>query len=164
MPNDAACFVAFWQTVSNVWQFVRSASAIGSQPISWVGVSILRSVLQSISWCSPRICNPFRIHSRNVRNVFVFCMLHIRRAKVWFLTCKKGVFELQKYGFCFLNVALLQSVNSAFASVRHVVAICLPRFGNPSPHYCNPFATFSHLISSVVAICSQAKSLNLLCV
>jgi len=24
VPNDAACFVAFWQTVSNVWQFVRS--------------------------------------------------------------------------------------------------------------------------------------------
>ena len=27
---------------------------------------------------------------------------------------QKGVFELQKYGFCFLNVALLQIVRHAF--------------------------------------------------
>ena len=86
---------------------------------------------------SPRICNPFRIHSRNVRNVFVFCMLHIRITKVWFLTCKKGVFELQKYGFCFLNVALLQSV-------RHAFAEC-------SPHCCNPFATYPQSVSSAFA-------------
>ena len=52
------------------------------------------------------INNPFRIHSRNVRNVFVICMLHIRYAKrgfcvakVWFLACKKGVFTLQKPTF-----------------------------------------------------------------
>ena len=99
VPNDAACFAALWQTVSNVWQSVRSASAIGSQPISWVYVGILRNVLQSISGCSPRICNPFRIHSRNVRNVFVFCMLHIRITKVWFLRCKSMVFDVQKGGF-----------------------------------------------------------------
>ena len=110
---------------------------------------------------SPRICNPFRIHSRNVRNVFVFCMLHIRITKVWFLTCKKGVFELQKYGFCFLNVALLQFVRHAFVEcsqhccklfatllqfVCHAFAIC-------SPHCCNPFATHSQFVRHVVAIC-----------
>lgn len=67
------------------------------------------------------------------------------------------VFELQKYGFCFLNVALLQFV-------RHVSAICKQRIRIRPPRCCNPFATFSHLISSVVAICSQAKSLNFLCV
>ena len=44
---------------------------------------------------------------RNVRNVFILCMLHIHRTKVWFLACKKGVFALQKYGFCFLNATLL---------------------------------------------------------
>ena len=103
--------------VSNIWQFVCSASAIGSQPISWVYVGILRSVLQSISWV-------FATHLWNVRNVFVFCMLHIRITKVWFLSCKKGVFELQKYGFCFLSVALLQSV-------RSVLAIRSPHYGNP---------------------------------
>ena len=32
------------------------------------------------------------------------------RAKRGFLAYKKGVFELQKYGFCFLNVVLLQFV------------------------------------------------------
>ena len=46
------------------------------------------------------ICNPFETHLCNVRNVFVICVLHIRRVKVWFLACKKGVFTLQKYGFC----------------------------------------------------------------
>ena len=56
------------------------------------------------------ICNPFETHLCNVRNVFVICVLHIRRVKVWFLACKKGVFALQKYGFCFLNVVLLQFV------------------------------------------------------
>ena len=45
------------------------------------------------------INNPFRIHSRNVRNVFVICVLHIRRAKVWFLACKNPLFTLQKPPF-----------------------------------------------------------------
>ena len=112
---------------------------------------------------SPRIRNTFRIHSRNVCNVFVFCMLHIRITKVWFLRCKSMVFELQKYGFCFLNVALLQFVRHAFVecsqhccklfatllqSVRHVFAI-------RSPHCCNPFATYSPNVRHVVAIRQQ---------
>ena len=74
--------------------------------------------------CSPRIRNPFRMHSRNVRNVFVICVLHIRHVKVWFLRCKSMVFALQKYGFCFLNVGLLQFV-------RNVIAIRQQHFGNP---------------------------------
>ena len=166
VPNDAACFVAFWQIASNVWQTVRSASAIGSQPISWVYVGILRSVLQSISWYSPRIRNPFRIHSRNVRNVFVFCMLHIRITKVWFLTCKSMVFDVQKYGFCFLNVALLQFVRHAFVecsqhccklfatllqSVRHIVAIRSPRIRNLSAAHSHPFATLLQSVCHVFA-------------
>ena len=89
-----------------------------SQPISWVYV-------ECFAECSPRIRNPFRMHSRNVRNVFVICMLHIRYAKVWFLRCKKGVFTLQKYGFCFLNVVLLQFV-------WNVITIRSQRNGNPS--------------------------------
>ena len=36
--------------------------------------------------------------------------------KVWFLPCKKWVFALQKYGFCFLNVTLLQIGSNAFRS------------------------------------------------
>ncbi|WP_277241208.1 hypothetical protein, partial [Prevotella pallens] len=61
--------------------------------------------------CSPRIfgmfathfvggrCiinNPFRMPSRNVRNVLVICMLHIHYAKVWFLRHKSMVFGVQK--------------------------------------------------------------------
>ena len=41
----------------------------------------------------------FATHLWNVRNVFVFCMLHIRITKVWFLTCKSMVFDVQKGGF-----------------------------------------------------------------
>ena len=50
--------------------------------------------------CSPRIRNPFEMPSRNVRNVFVLCTLHIRRAKVWFLRHKSMVFGVQEVGFC----------------------------------------------------------------
>ncbi len=45
------------------------------------------------------INNPFRVHSQNACNVFVICMLHIRRAKVWFLRCKSMVFGVQKPPF-----------------------------------------------------------------
>ena len=41
----------------------------------------------------------FATHLWNVRNVFVFCMLHIRITKVWFLSCKSMVFDVQKGGF-----------------------------------------------------------------
>ena len=63
-----------------------------SHPISWVYV-------ECFAECSPRIHNPFRIHSRNVRNVFVICVLHIRHAKVWFLRHKSMVFSVQKPPF-----------------------------------------------------------------
>ena len=51
--------------------------------------------------------NSFRMHSRNVRNVFILCMLHIRRAKVWFLRCKSMVFGVQKGGFYIAKVWFL---------------------------------------------------------
>ena len=74
--------------------------------------------------CSPRIRNPFRIHSRNVRNVFVICMLHIRHAKVWFL-----FFE------CCVVAICLECYHNPFAaewqSVRNVLAIRQQHFGNP---------------------------------
>ena len=145
---------------------VCSASAIGSQPIAWVYVGILRNVLQSISWCLPRICGMFATCSFSVCYIFALQKYGFCGAKVWFLTCKKGVFELQKYGFCFLNVALLQSVRHVFAicsphccnpfatyspNVRYIVAIRLPRIRRMSPHCCNPFATFSLSVSSAFA-------------
>ena len=124
-----------------------------SQPISWVYVGILRSVLQPILGCSPRICGMFATCSFSVCYIFALQKYGFCRAKVWFLVCKNGVFTLQKYGFCFLNVVLLQyvlsvlairsprccnpfatlwqSVSSAFAPVCHAFAEYSPRFGNP---------------------------------
>ena len=90
---------------------------------------------------SPRIRNPFRIHSRNVRNVFVICMLHIRRVKVWFLRCKSMVFGVQKGGFCIAKVWFL------FFECC-VVAIC-------SQCYRNLFAMFWQSVSNILAIRSQ---------
>ena len=68
-------------------------------------------LLQAVS-CVFAIClecygNPFRIHSRNVRNVFAICVLHIRHAKVWFLRQKSMVFGVQKGGFCVAKVCFL---------------------------------------------------------
>ena len=74
---------------------------------------------------SPRIRKPFRMHSRNVRNVFVICVLHIRRVKVWFLRCKSMVFGVQKGGFYIAKVWFL------FFECW-VVAICLECYGNLS--------------------------------
>ena len=61
--------------------------------------------------CSPRIRNPFEMPSQNVRNVFVICVLHIRRAKVCFLACKNPLFTLQKPPFWRARSGFLQSLN-----------------------------------------------------
>ena len=45
--------------------------------------------------------------SRNVRNVFILCMLHIHKTKVWFLPCKSMVFGVHKVGFCIAKVWFL---------------------------------------------------------
>ena len=91
--------------------------------------------------------NSFRIHSRNVRNVFVICVLHIRYAKVWFLRRKSMVFSVQKGGFCIAKrgflffecwvVAIcLECYHNSFAakwqSVSNILAIRQQCFGNPS--------------------------------
>ena len=84
-----------------------------------------QSVCNVVAICSPRIRNPFRMHSRNVRNVFVICVLHIRHAKVWFLRCKSMVFGVQKGGFYIAKVWFL------FFECW-VVAICFECYHNPS--------------------------------
>ena len=55
--------------------------------------------------------NPFEMPSRNVRNVFVICVLHIRRVKVWFLRHKSMVFGVQKPPFWRARSGFLQSLN-----------------------------------------------------
>ena len=60
------------------------------------------------------ICNPFETHLCNVRNVFVICVLHIRRVKVWFLRCKSMVFGVQKGGFYIAKVWFLTCKKGVF--------------------------------------------------
>ena len=92
----------------------------------WQAVSSCRGrFIVPVYTCSPHIrktlghiCNPFETHLCNVRNVFVICVLHIRRVKVWFLRCKSMVFSMQKPHFwlaktTFLNI---ESMSSAFQS------------------------------------------------
>ena len=54
------------------------------------------------------INNPFRMPSRNVRNVFILCMLHIRHAKRWFLRHKSMVFGVQKPPFYIAKTPFLK--------------------------------------------------------
>ena len=121
-----------------------------------------------------RIRHAFAIRSEYIHGTFATCSFSacyifamqkygFWRAKVWFLVCKKGVFELQKYGFCFFECCIVairsQSIRRMFATllqfVRHASAICKQRIRIRPPRCCNPFATFWHFISSVVAICLQ---------
>ena len=102
-------------------------------------------LLQAVG-CVFAIClecygNPFRIHSRNVRNVFVICVLHIRCVKVWFLRQKSMVFGVQKGGFYIAKVWFL------FFECC-VVAICLECYRNPS-------AAFWQSVSNIIAIRQQ---------
>ena len=112
-----------------------------SQPISWVVCVYFvgeRCIIATRQQCC---CNPFRMHSCNVRNVFVICVLHIRCVKVWFLRCKSMVFGVQKGGFCIAKVWFL------FFECC-VVAIC-------SQCYRNLFAMFWQSVSNIFAIRSQ---------
>ena len=90
---------------------------------------------------SPRNGNLFETHSRNVRNVFVICVLHIRRVKVWFLRCKSMVFGVQKGGFYIAKVWFL------FFECW-VVAICSQCYGNL-------FAAKWQSVSNILAIRQQ---------
>ncbi len=91
------CVVAIRQ--QDYWQAVSSCR----------GRFIVPAYIYSIC-----ICNPFETHSRNVRNVFVICVLHIRRVKVWFLRCKSMVFGVQKRGFYIAKVWFLQCKKGVF--------------------------------------------------
>ena len=66
----------------------------------WIGPLRLAECTWCISWANVNF-------PRNVRNVFILCMLHIHRTKVWFLPCKSMVFGVQKVGFCIAKVWFL---------------------------------------------------------
>ena len=65
------------------------------------------------------INKPFRMPSRNVRNVFVLCTLHIRRAKVWFLRHKSMVFGVQKPPFYIAKTPFLKYQNGVL-NLEHI--------------------------------------------
>ena len=82
---------------------------------NWQAVSSRRGrFIVPVYLYSTCICNPFETHSRNVRNVFVICVLHIRRVKVWFLRCKSMVFGVQKGGFYIAKVWFLHCKKGVF--------------------------------------------------
>ena len=96
--------VAFWQTVSSRREPIYRARI-------YVFATHSQSVGTHLAIRQQHYRNPFRMPSRNVRNVFVFCVLHIRRAKVWFLACKNPLFTLQKPPFWRARSGFLQSLN-----------------------------------------------------
>ena len=95
---------AFWQTVSSRREPIYRARI-------YVFATHSQSVGTHLAIRQQHYRNPFRMPSRNVRNVFVFCVLHIRRAKVWFLACKNPLFTLQKPPFWRARSGFLQSLN-----------------------------------------------------
>ena len=68
---------------------------------------------------SPRIRNPFEMPSRNIRNVFILCMLHIHHAKVWFLRHKSMVFGVQKPPFYIAKTPFLKYQNGVL-NLEHI--------------------------------------------
>ena len=76
------------------WQFVGTHLAIRHQHYRNLLAAVGSRFIVPAYTYSPRIRNPFEMPSRNVRNVFVICVLHIRHAKVWFLACKNPLFTL----------------------------------------------------------------------
>ena len=91
----------FWQSVVGIFAnrqqcFGNLFAAVGS-----------RFIVPTYTY-SPRIRNPFEMPSRNVRNVFILCMLHIHHAKVWFLRHKSMVFGVQKPPFYIAKTPFLK--------------------------------------------------------
>ena len=84
---------------------------------NWQAVSSRRSRFIVPAYLySTCICNPFETHLCNVRNVFVICVLHIRRVKVWFLRCKSMVFGVQKLPFWLTKTTFLTCKKWVFVS------------------------------------------------
>ena len=112
-----------------------------SQPISWVNATLLTNrqqhygkplaaLSQTVSsrrdrfivpayTYSQRIRNPFKMPSRNVRNIFILCMLHIHHAKVWFLRHKSMVFGVQKPLFYIAKTPFLKYQNGVL-NLEHI--------------------------------------------
>ena len=102
--------------IAKVWFLFFECCVVAiRQQHYWQAVSSCRSrFIVPVYLYSTCICNPFETHSRNVRNVFVICVLHIHRVKVWFLRCKSMVFGMQKGGFYVAKVWFLECKKGVF--------------------------------------------------
>ena len=112
--------------LGHIWQSVSSITANHKQhygnPLAakWQIISSRRDrfIVPAYTY-SPRIRNPFEMPSRNVRNVFILCMLHIRYAKVWFLRHKSMVFGVQKPPFYIAKTPFLKYQNGVL-NLEHI--------------------------------------------
>ena len=87
---------------------VRNVLAIRSQRYGNPSAAVGDRFIVPTYTYSPCIGNLFETHSRNVRNVLVICMLHIRYAKRGFLYFKSMVFVVQKPPFYIAKVWFLK--------------------------------------------------------
>ncbi|MBF1482916.1 hypothetical protein [Prevotella pallens] len=94
---------------------INKPSAHYRKPLAAVGV---RFIVPAYTY-SQRIRNPFEMPSRNVRNVFILCMLHLRYAKVWFLRHKSMVFGVQKPPFYIAKTPFLKFQNGVL-NLEHI--------------------------------------------
>ena len=138
-PTPGGVFVAHFVGVrciianrwGHIWKSVSSVIANHQQhyrkPLAAVGV---RFIVPAYTY-SPRIRNPFEMPSRNVRNVFILCMLHIHHAKVWFLRHKSMVFGVQKPPFYIAKTRVCQNVHILFLCTKprlsQVKALLFPK-------------------------------------
>ncbi|MBF1462367.1 hypothetical protein [Prevotella pallens] len=110
---------ALRQTTSSIiairWNTFGKPSAVLSQTTS---SRRGRFIVPTYTY-SPRIRNPFEMPSRNVRNVFILCMLHIHYAKVWFLRHKSMVFGVQKPPFYIAKTPFLKYQNGVL-NLEHI--------------------------------------------
>ena len=101
-----------WQSVSSV---ITNRQQHYGRPQAAVGV---RFIVPTYTY-SQQHCTPFEMPSRNVRNVFILCMLHIRYAKVWFLRHKSMVFGVQKPPFYIAKTPFLKYQNGVL-NLEHI--------------------------------------------
>ena len=82
-----------------------------SHPISWVYV-------ECFAECSPRIRNPFRIHSWNVRNVIAICQQHFGNPSATFWQSVRSVIGNP-------SAAVGSDLSRPHIRVRHPFCVCL---------------------------------------
>ena len=84
--------------------------------ILWVFVALLTIRLHRIGRLLAAVGADSSCPCIRVRHVFVICVLHIRRVKVWFLRCKSMVFGVQKPYFWRVKTPFLKNLFRCFGT------------------------------------------------